>query len=267
MARWVIALAFLLPLGWQTLHKQRKLIFEHLRLIVLLGIFGITLFQTLMYEALQTTTAVNAVLLLSTCPVFIVIGNTLYYREALGLLTVCGVCLSLCGAIVLISHGDIATLLQLNFYTGDLLMLIACLTWAIYSIALNKKPAGLSQLSLLLSTTIVGVIVLIIWSLFSDRQHPISSWSTDVFGALVFLGVFSSVVAFLCWNRGVELIGSNNAGVFLHLIPLFTALLSYALLGEGLSVYHLVGAVLIFSGIAVFSKLGNRQNTDKKNAR
>jgi drug/metabolite transporter (DMT)-like permease len=254
MIRWLIALAVLLPFGWRVLHRERAIIIEHLPLVLTLGILGVALFQTLLYIAFQTTTAINAVLILSTCPVFIALGNGIFNKEWIAKIAALGIAVSLCGALVLISHGQLSTLQQLNFYPGDLWMLLASFIWAMYSIALKRRPPTLSQTSLLLSTIIIGLVILVPWSLINSSTHALSGLTLKVYGGLLYLGVFASVLAFMCWNRGVELVGSNKAGIFLHLIPAFTAVLSFLLLNEGLTYYHIVGAALIFGGIILTTR-------------
>lgn len=256
LMRWLIALSIMLPFTWRLLRRESTIIMQNKWFILLLGILGVAAFQSLTYLSLQTTTAINALLLISTCPVLIVAGNIVFYREWVGWTVFTGVLLSFMGTLVLISHGNISTFYQLAFFPGDLWMLLASLTWAAYSVLLKNKPTSLSQFSMLVSSVVAGVVILSLLSLVdstanSGDYHP---WDRTFYLSLLYLGLFPSVLAFICWNRGVELVGANKAGVFLHLMPVFGALLSFFLLGEALEPFHLTGAILVFSGIALTSR-------------
>ncbi len=222
--------------------------------MALLGLLGVASFQTFLYLSLQTTTVINALLLMSLCPVLIFIGNILFYREWPGQLAMMGVILSFIGTLVLISHGQISTLKTLSFAPGDLWILLASAIWAAYSIALRKRPPGLSQSSMLFGSMVTGVLFLIPMSLLSSPNEHLLDWSISVYIALLYLAIFPSILAFICWNRGVELAGSSKAGGFLHLIPVFGAALSIIFLGEGIALFHLIGAVFVFGGIALTTK-------------
>jgi len=256
LMRWLIALLIMLPFTWRLLQRESAIIMQNKRFILLLGILGVAAFQSLTYLSLQTTTAINALLLISTCPALIVAGNILFYREWVGWPAFTGILLSFIGTLALISHGSITAFYQLAFFPGDLWMLLASLTWAVYSVILKNKPPSLSQPTMLVSSVIVGVVILSLLSLVgstgSTSNHQI--WDNTFYLSLLYLGIFPSVLAFICWNRGVELAGANKAGVFLHLMPVFGAFLSFFLLGEGLEFFHLAGAILVFSGIALTTR-------------
>ncbi len=245
----------MLPFTWRLLRREYAIIMQNKWFILLLGALGVAAFQSLAYLSLKTTTAINALLLISTCPALIVAGNMLFYRDWIGWPALTGVLLSFMGTLVLISHGDISIFHQLAFFPGDLWMLLASLTWAIYSVLLKNKPKSLSQLAMLVSSAIVGVVILALLSIVSSTSNSdYQVWNNTFYLGLLYLGVFPSVLAFICWNRGVELAGANKAGIFLHLMPVFGAILSFLLLGEGLELFHLAGAILVFGGIALATK-------------
>ncbi len=250
----MIAIIIFLPIAYKALRKDYDLILKHWPFIALLGILGVASFQTFLYLSLQTTTVINALLLLSLCPVLIFIGNILFYRELPSQLAMAGLALSFFGTMVLISHGQIHILKTLSFAPGDLWILLASAIWAAYSIALRKRPSGLSQSSMLFGSMVTGVLFLIPMSLLNSPSEQLLDWTINVYVALLYLAVFPSILAFICWNRGVELAGSSKAGGFLHLIPLFGAGLSVIFLGEGIALFHLIGAVFVFGGIALTTK-------------
>ncbi len=260
LIRWTLALLIMLPFVYRSIQSEYTTIFKHWRIISILGLLGIASFQVFLYLALQTTAVVNALLLLSLCPVLIFIGNMVFYRELPSPKASIGIAVSLLGVLTVISHGEIDVLKNFAFGIGDFWMLLASSTWAAYSIALRSKPKTISQLHMLFSSAVVGVIALSVAGLVVTSTSVVAEWDIPTYLSLAYLAFVPSVLAFICWNRGVELLGANQAGAFLHLIPLFGAFLSLILLAEKLAFYHLVGALLIFAGIALTSniKFNNR---------
>lgn len=252
--RWLVALVILLPLTYRALVAQWPLVRANGRLFLALGLTGVTIFQTCLYLALQTTTAINSTLFFSLTPVVIVALSWVLWRERLVRPQILGILLSLIGALFLIMQGKLAHLLAFQFNQGDLWMVLAVILWAIYSVLLKKLPPTLAQPVILTATVLAGMLFLlpafIITTLAGAALHltPLNGLG------ILYVGIFPSVLAFLFWNRGVSVIGPNKAGMYLHLMPVFGAILSFLFLDEGLAVYHLIGAALVFGGIVLMSR-------------
>ncbi len=249
--RWTIALIILLPLSFAHLRQYHLLLAEQWKLIVGLGATGIAAFHTCVYVALTTTPAVNALLFLSTAPVVIALLSWLAFGETATLRQGLGILISLLGALVLIARGNSTTLMSLRFNPGDLWMLIAVPMWAIYSVLLKRRPSQVPQLALLTASVIVGLVLLLplyLWQV--GRGETMVMTGANMLG-LLYIAVCASVIAFLCWNRGVAEIGPVKAGLFIHLMPVFGAILAVVFLGEAVAFYQIFGAVLVFSGIAL----------------
>jgi len=252
--RWAIALVILVPITLGDLRTHRMVLASNWKLIAALGFTGIAAFQTLCYVALTKTTAMNSVLLLSLAPLAIValswlaLGERVNRNQALGLAT------SLGGAAVLILHGDLATLADLDLNAGDLWMLVAVVLWAVYSVLLRRRPAEVPPLALHTTSVAAGTL----WML------PVFGWqaadgaglptSLTAWIAIGFIAVFSSALAHALWVRGVASIGPSRAGVFIHLLPLFGALLAITFLGERFATYHAIGAALVLGGVVLTSR-------------
>lgn len=252
--RWAIAFAVLLPFTLRDVLAHRAALARHWRLLALLGLTGIAAFQTLCYVALDTTTALNAILLLSLAPLAIVLlswgalGEGVTRRQALGL------AVSLAGAVVLILHGELATLLELRFTPGDLWMLLAVGLWAVYSVLLRRRPLEVPPLALHACSVLAGTLwMLPAFALQATRGVALPG-DTAAWAAVGFIAVFSSAIAHALWIRGVAAIGPNRAGVFIHLMPLFGATLAIAFLGETPGAFHLVGSALVLSGVFLASR-------------
>lgn len=247
--RWSVALLILLCLAHGPLWRQRQLIRAHYRFILLQGLLSVAGFNTLLYLAMQYTTAINAVLVNSCIPVLIVVFSWLLYRETMTVRQCSGVLVSLLGVLSIMVKGAITTLMQVSFNRGDLLVLAAAAVWALYSANLKKYPEGLHPLAYLTAINIVGLVAifpLYLYELHSGRTFTLNPASIVT---ILYVAIFASVLAFIFWNRAIRTIGANKAGPFVHLMPVFSTLLAVLFLDETLAWYHAQGVLLIFGGI------------------
>ncbi len=247
--RWGLALLILLPFTLRGVLRQRELAWGNLKLFALLGLTGMTLFHSFVYAALESTGAINAALILSLTPVIIVVLSRLLDREQIAPAQAGGIGLSLLGAGVLITRGDASVISALDFNRGDLWMLIAVPNWALYSVLLRRRPAAVEPMVLLTVTIAAGLAFLTPALIFELFRGPDFRFSETTVASIVYVALFASVIAYICWNRGVSVVGANRAGLFMHLVPAFSALLAIAVLGESLLPHHAVGIILIIAGI------------------
>ncbi|NOQ52332.1 MAG: EamA family transporter [Desulfuromonadaceae bacterium] len=250
--RWTIALAMLLPFTWKQVRKDWPTICRSWKIIVLIGLLGISSFNTLLYTAAHTTTALNIALTQSVMPAVIVLLSFLFFRERVSRRQVFAVLLCILGAGFIVVRGDWQRLQQLSFVTGDLLMLLAICLYALYTVMLRKRPQ-IHPLSFLTATFAVGVVPLFPLYLWELTGTPALQLTRPVIFSLLYVGLCPSILAYLCWNRGIELIGANRAGLYINLIPLFASLMAVLFLGETFQKYHLHGMVFIFAGLALFN--------------
>jgi len=252
--RWAIALLVLVPFTLNDLRQHSATLVRHWKLILSLGATGIAAFQSLTYLALTKTTALNTILLLSLAPLAIValswltLGERVTRGQALGLVA------SLAGAAVLILHGDAATFADMRFNAGDLWMLLAVATWAVYSVLLKRRPAEVPPLALHTMSVAAGTLCMLplfAWQAGHGSALPATAVAWIGIG---FVAVFSSALAHGLWVRGVAKIGPNRAGVFIHLLPLFGGALAIVFLGEHLAAYHATGAALVLGGVFLTSR-------------
>ncbi len=252
--RWVIALLLLLPFGMPSLARSWPAIREHWRVLLGLAVTGVGLFHYCVYSALRTTPALNSVLFLSMTPLVIVLLNRLLFGEPIRWPQAAGLAVSLVGVTILITEGAPATLTHLRLGAGDLWMMLAVPVWALYSVLLRRRPAGLPGLGLLIPTVALGLLCVAPFYGLALSGGAALPTSPPALLGIGYVAVFASVVAYLCWNRGVAEIGPNRAGAYLHLMPLFSAGLGIALLGERVMAYHLIGAGLILGGVVLASQ-------------
>jgi drug/metabolite transporter (DMT)-like permease len=249
-ARWLVALACVLPLTFRELIVNRWVILREWRILLALGLLGIVLSNALSYYGLQSTTAINAGLLNSVGPVMILVATVGFYGERATARQIAGISFSLAGVAIIVMRGNPATLLALELNRGDLLMLAAITVWSAYSILIRYRPKELSPLALLTVLFAIGAGSLLPFHLYAASQQPFALSLPTILGFL-YVGVFPGVISILCWNRGVAQIGANRASVFTHLMPFFSALLALIFLGEQLEGFHFAGAFFIFLGIAL----------------
>jgi drug/metabolite transporter (DMT)-like permease len=253
LLRWAIALAVLLPVTLGGLRRHRQLIARHWKLIGVLGLTGIAAFQTLVYLALSTTTAINTLLLLSLAPAMIALASWAVLGERTSAAQLLGIAVAFAGALILVARGNIGAIAALSFGSGDLWMLLAVILWTAYSLLLKQAPRELPHLVLLAASCAAAVALMLplyLWLAPSGRMLP-ADWQS--WCGLLYIALAASVPPFLLWNRGVASIGPSRAGSFIYLMPLFGAVLAFLFLGEEPQAYQLAGGIAIFAGIAVMN--------------
>ncbi|WP_439540997.1 DMT family transporter [Hyphomicrobium sp.] len=246
--RWTAAALLILPLAWPHLRRDVPLMRQHWPIMLVLTALGIAIFNTLLYVAAQTTTALNLVMLQTTMPIVVVIASFFMFGQRVTRTQVAAIAISMTGALTLISHGDPAVLTQLQFKRGDLWMLAAVVSYAFYTTLLRLRPP-VHGLSFAFASFAGGAALLLpfyIAETLLGRPMPVSMASVL---AVAYVAFFASVLAYLAFNRLVELLGANTAGMAVHLVPVFGTILAVLLLGETLHAYHGVGVALIATGI------------------
>jgi drug/metabolite transporter (DMT)-like permease len=255
--RWAIAFACVLPLAWPHARAQWPMLRSGWRPLLVLGVLGVGGYNTFAYIALQTTTATNAVLLNSFIPIATVALSWAFLKRHLTRLQGLGVLVSLCGAVAIIARGDPAVLLHLSLNEGDVWMLGAVLVWAIYTVGLQWRPAGVHPMLMLAALIAIGLLALLpaaLWEMLVAGRSM--KFSLATIASVLYVGVFPSFLGYIFYNRGVAEVGANKASLFIHLMPVFGTLLSIAFLGETPQWFHLAGIALILSGIALTTLTG-----------
>lgn len=254
--RWLLAFLLILPLAAPHFRTQWPLLRRSWRSVTLLGLLGVGGYNTFAYLALQTTTATNAVLLNSFIPVATMAIAWLVLGKRLSLPSCLGVAVSLAGALTIVARGELAVLLNFNLNQGDLWMLLAIAVWALYTIGLAWRPAGVDAMLLLAAFTAVGLAALLPAYLWEMAQgHHIHTHAGSL-AALAYVGIFPSFIGYIFYNRGVAEVGASRASLFIHLMPVFGTLLSAIFLGEQPQHFHYVGISLIFIGIFLTMRKG-----------
>ena len=257
--RWLFALLILLPFTYKEILINKNYIFQNLKLFIILGITSITIFNSIVYYSLYYTQVISGILMISTIPVWILFFATIFKIERTNFFQILGVALSLLGVLFIVTKADLEIIKLIKFNKGDLSMVIGMLSWAIYSALLRKKKHPISQMALLEIIIIFGIIFLIpIYFIEMNFGNKIVLEMPFIL-TLGYVVLFPGIFAFLFWIKGIHIIGANRAGVFLHLMTIFGAIMAIFILGEKFMFYHFLGAIFIIAGITL-------SNTTKKNA-
>lgn len=252
--RWLLAWFILLPFTFKELIEKRKYILNNFGIFIILGITAVSIFNSALFYSLKFTQVITGVLMISVVPVMIIFFSTLLKIEKTNIFQIIGVILSLVGVVFIITKADIEILKNLDFNKGDLTMLIAMLSWSIYSTLLKKKKYKLSQITLLQVVIGFGVIVLIPFYFIDISIGNQIKLDKPFFLILAYVIFFPGIISFFFWIKGVELIGANRAGVYLHLMPILGAIMAMIIFGEKIMFYHFFGAIFIVAGITLSNR-------------
>ncbi len=248
MLRWLLPCIFLLPFAWPHLKRDWPVIVKHWKIILFLGVTGGAIFTAGQYVGLQYTTALNVSVLNSISPVAIVAASAVLFGDRLKPVQAAGILVSLLGVLVIISKADFATLLGIDFNYGDIVIFFNMLVIAVFSSVLRKMPK-VHWLSSIFTFSVISTVCLLPFSALEMTSGANFEISVPTILAIIYVAIFPSVLAYVFWTRGIEAIGANRAGPFLHLIPVYSAVMASAFLGERLMIYHLAGFILILAGV------------------
>ena len=255
--RWAGAFVFCLPWAWPHLKRDIPVLRRHWVNTLLLAATGIAAFNTMMYTGLQSTTALNAVLLQSAIPLFILLWAIGLFRELPKPREALGIAVSMAGVVMIAGRGSAAALAALHFNPGDLWVVGACIAYAFYTALLRRRPA-VNPMSFLAVTFALGAVMLIpLYALeLEDGRHIVMGIPSLL--TLGYVMIFPSLIAYLAYNRGVDLIGAGRAGQFMHLMQVFGTFLAVVFLGETLHLYHAAGIGLIAAGLILANRRAHR---------
>src|SRR5712672_3628272 len=251
--RWTAAFLIILPFAWKHLVRDWSAIRGRLGMMIVLSVTGIGAFNTLQYWALEHTQALNTLLLQSAGPLFVAVWSLILLGVRLTLAQAGGIALSLIGVLVILLHGDLTALTSIEFNKGDIIFTVALAIFGLYSVLSLRRPQihGLSFVGFTFGCGAVCLVPLWIWELFT---RPVMQLDAANLLSLFYVAVFPSTLAYLCFNRGVQLIGANRAAPFFHLIPVFGSAMAIFFLGEQPHLFHLFGYSLVLTGVYVASR-------------
>jgi drug/metabolite transporter (DMT)-like permease len=254
--RWAGTALVLTPFAWPYLQRDWPVMRRHLPLLLLLAFTGFAFNNALSYWGLQHTQALNALLIQSSGPLFVALWSLILFGVRLSWMQAIGILVSLLGVLVIVLRGDLAALAAIQVNAGDISFAGALFVFGLYSALMPKRPK-INPLSLIAFTTGAGAVMLIPLVAWEVSIGDTLTFDTLTVLTLVFVVIFPSTLAYLFFNRGIEMIGPNRAAPFFHLVPVFGSVMAIVLLGEKPELFHLVGYVLVLAGIFTASRRGS----------
>jgi len=252
--RWLFAWLILFPFTYKEIIKKKNYILKNIFFFIILGITSITIFNSIVYYSLNFTQVISGVLMISTIPVMIIFISSLLKIEKTNIFQILGVVLSLTGVVFIVTKADIEILKTLNFNKGDITMVVAMFSWATYSALLKKKKYELSQISLLEVVITFGLVFLIPIYFIEMNMGYLIKLGKPFYLTLTYVVLFPGLCSFFFWIKGISIIGANRSGIFLHLMPIFGAVMAMIIFDEKFMFYHLLGAFFILMGIILSNK-------------
>ena len=255
--RWFFAGLILLPFTFKELIEKKNYIFDNIVFFTILGVTSITIFNSIVYYSLYYTQVISGILMISTIPVWIIFISSILNIEKTNIFQIIGVVFSLTGVIFIITKADLQIIKNLDFNKGDLSMVVAMFSWAVYSALLKSKKYEISQFALLEVVIITGLIFLTPIYFIEMYLGNVIVLGMPFILTLTYVVFFPGLASFIFWIKGISIIGANRAGVFLHLMPIFGAIMAMIIFNEKFMYYHILGAIFIIAGII----LSNKKNT------
>ncbi len=249
--RWLFAGIILLPFTFKEIILKKNYIKENVGLFIILGITSITVFNSIVYYSLYFTQVITGVLMISTIPVWIILISSLLKIEKTNIYQIFGILLSLIGVMAIVTKSDLNVIKGLEFNKGDLSIIIAMFSWAIFSTLLKKKKLKVSQITLLQVVIIFGLIFLTPIYIIELLLGNYILLEKPFFLTLAYVVIFPGLLSFLFWIKGISVIGANRSGIFLHLMPIFGSIFAIIIFKEKIMFYHLIGAIFIIFGIRI----------------
>jgi drug/metabolite transporter (DMT)-like permease len=251
--RWAIAFLVLLPFAWRHVVCDWPAIRRHAVTIALLALIGSAGYNIVAYLALHYTTAINSLLLQSITPLFVALWSFALFRERLTPLQSVGIATSMIGAAVIVCRGDIGVLAHFAFNIGDIIIVVALVFYALYTAVVRVRPA-MHPLSFLAAMIAASALWMVVPSGIELALGFVPVITPATLAAFAYVGIFPSVLAYFCLNRGIELIGANRAAPFIHLMPVFGSILAILLLGERPKPFHAIGYAMVLTGVALAAR-------------
>ena len=252
--RWFFAWLILAPFTIPEIIEKKEYIFKNYKLFIILGVTSITIFNSIVYYSLNFTQVISGVLMISTIPVMIMLFSSILKIEKTNIFQIIGVIFSFAGVIMIITKADIQILKNLDFNKGDITMVVAMFSWALYSTLLKRQKYEISQISLLQVVITFGLLFLMPIYFIEYQIGSRIILEKPFILILSYVVLFPGLASFLLWIKGISLIGANRSGVFLHLMPILSAIMAMIFFNEKFMFYHMLGACFIITGILLSNK-------------
>ncbi|MFQ3174927.1 MAG: drug/metabolite transporter (DMT)-like permease [Flavobacterium sp.] len=252
--RWTIASAAIAPFALRSTLKNKSVLLQNKGYLIVTAILGVTIFNTLIYFAGQTTSAVNLSLIAISIPIFIVAISRIVFKEKVSAIKMAGIATIISGVLVLITKGSIKSVLEINFTFGDLLMLLACFFFACYTILVRLKPKEIPSKVFLFALFSTGTILLLPFYIWEHLYYNQVVFDSTTIYATTYVGICASLISYYLWNESIRLIGTNKTALIYYLIPVFSGILAYFFLNQAIVLTQIISMGIIVTGLLLTNK-------------
>ena len=259
-SRWFLASFILVAIAYMVEKPDWRVVVKQWKTLTVMAILGIIIYTLLLYEALNYTSSTNAALVSALNPALMAIFAAIILKERITKLQVLGIGFSLMGVLIILTRGNLGQVLQGSFNRGDLLMLAAILIWTIYSI-ISKRLKLVPPITATAASAVIATIIMAPFAIYQGID--LSTLSKVAWTGIIYITIFPSVFSFVFWNIGIKELGANKTAIFLNLIPVFTAIISWSL-GNEMTMAQLLGGLLVFIGVYVTTGNGKAKYKTQK---
>lgn len=252
--RWTTACVALAPFALRSTLKNKTILLQNKGYLIITAILGVTIFNTLIYFAGKTTSAVNLSLIAISIPIFIVAISRIVFKEKVSAVKMVGIATIITGVLVLITKGSIQSLLEINFTIGDLLMLLACFFFACYTILVRLKPKEIPSKVFLFTIFIIGTILLFPFYIWEHLYYNQVTFDSTTIYATTYVGICASLISYYLWNEAICLIGTSKTALIYYLIPVFSGILAYFFLNQAIILTQIISMGIIITGLLLTNK-------------
>jgi drug/metabolite transporter (DMT)-like permease len=250
--RWSFASLLLFPFAWKVFKEDWQVITARPAYFFWTALTGISLFNTCVYIAGHFTSAINMALIGTTSsPIFASLLAFLFLKEKIGLMRMQGMIICIFGILLLLSQGSLDKLMVFHFSKGDLWVLAGAFSFAVYNVLVRRKPTEISSIRFLFIVFFFGAILLIPFFLYELSYAPPIVWNTELISSILYVGIGTSVISFLCWNLALHKLGTARTVIFGNLIPVFSTLEAVWLLGEKVYWIHWISGLIVIIGLVI----------------
>lgn len=247
--RWLLALLILAPFALTSMRQAWPTIKQSWFKLSVYGFLGVTIYNAFLYNAAYTTDGINIAVISTITPLLTFILAWCFFGDQPSRQQMIGFVFGISGVLLLITKGSLTTLQQLAFSHGDIWMLAASFSWAIYTAYLVKKPQGIPAIVFMFITTLLGILIALPAVAWELSQGDVNiQFNQTVVLSLIYVGIFPSICSYLFFNHGVSVLGSQTASLCAYLIPVFTAVIGIVFLKETIQWFHIVSQLLVFIG-------------------
>jgi drug/metabolite transporter (DMT)-like permease len=253
-SRWFLASFILVAVAYIVEKPDWRAVIKEWKTLTVMAILGVVIYTMIVYEALNYTSSTNAALVNALNPAVIAIFTVIFLKERISKQQVLGIGVSLVGVFIVLTKGNLWQIFQMEYNKGDLLMIAAILLWTIYSI-IGKQFKRIPPITATAASAVIATILMAPFAIYQGID--ITALSPMAWTGIIYITIFPSVCSFIFWNIGVKELGANRTAIFLNLIPVFTAIISFAL-GNRITTAQILGGLLVFVGVYVTTGMNRR---------